>query len=93
MSQITVNYAALEQGESTIKAIASAIEGKLSDLKGRLAKIEWDGSDRDAYNQYQLSWDNAVADMNQVLAKIGAAVATARENYQSTEQSNAQAWS
>jgi WXG100 family type VII secretion target len=93
MSQIAVNYAALEQGEQQITSIARSLESKLADLKGRLAKIEWDGSDRDAYNAYQAQWDSAVADMNQVLAKIGGAVGTARENYQNTETANRQAWS
>ena len=93
MSIINVDYAALEQGEATIRSISSAMEGKLSDLKGRLGRLQWEGSDRDAYNAYQQQWDNAVADMNQVLAKIAAAVGTARENYKNTESSNAQAWS
>jgi WXG100 family type VII secretion target len=93
MSEILVQYGALEQGASQMKAIASTMEGKLADLKGRLAKLQWEGDDRVAYNAYQAQWDSAVADMNQVLAKIGAAVDVARENYQSTEKANQNAWS
>lgn len=92
MSMIKVDYAALENASAQIKGIAGGIESKLGDLKGRLQQITWDGSDAEAYRVHQAKWDQAINDMNQVLAQIGAAVETARGNYQQTESANAGMW-
>ena len=56
-----------------------------------MQRIEWTGADATAYQQEQAKWDAAVRDINQILNDIGTAVGIARENYLSTERSNAQA--
>jgi WXG100 family type VII secretion target len=89
---IQVNYAALEEAASVIQSSSRNIEGKLSELDGQLKKIEWDGSDREAYAAHKAKWDQAIADMNQILAQIGSAVTTAREGYGQTEQAGVNAW-
>jgi WXG100 family type VII secretion target len=92
MSQISVNYAALEAAESQIKSISRAMDEKLAALRGQLQQMVWEGQDQQRYAEYQGKWDQAVADLNQVLAQIGAAVGVANSNYQQTEQSNASQW-
>ncbi len=92
MSEISVNYAALEAAETQIKSISRAMDDKLAALRGRLQQIVWEGQDQQRYAEYQAKWDQAVADLNQVLAQIGAAVGVANSNYQQTEQANASAW-
>jgi early secretory antigenic target protein ESAT-6 len=89
---IKVNYAAMETAHGEIRSISDALGNKLDGLKDRLQKIEWTGSDREAYQAAQNKWDTAVRDMNAVLADIGKAVGTALENYQSTEMGNAKLW-
>ncbi len=92
MSEIMVNYAALEAAETQIKSISRAMDDKLATLRGKLQQIVWEGQDQQRYAEHQAQWDRAVADLNQVLAQIGAAVGVANSNYQQTEQSNAQLW-
>jgi 6 kDa early secretory antigenic target len=92
MAEIAVNYAALEAAESQIKSISQAMDEKLAALRGKLQSIVWEGQDKARYAEHQQQWDRAVADLNQVLAQIGAAVGVANSNYQSTEKANAQMW-
>lgn len=92
MSQISVNYAALEAAETQIKSTSRAMDDKLAALRGQLQQIVWEGQDQQRYLEHQAKWDRAVADLNQVLGQIGAAVGVANSNYQQTEQTNAQMW-
>ena len=92
MSQISVNYAALEAAETQIKAISRSMDEKLAALRGQLQQMVWEGQDQQRYAEYQGQWDRAVNDLNQVLAQIGAAVGVANSNYQQTEQANASKW-
>ena len=92
MSEILVNYAALENANSAIQTTARSIEEKLDTLRTRLQRMEWDGQDQAAYQQHQSEWDQAVRDLNGILQQIGTAVGTARENYMSTEANNAKVW-
>jgi WXG100 family type VII secretion target len=89
---ITVDYAAMEDAAGVIKSSSKHIEDKLSELDSQLKKIEWEGGDREAYLAHKAKWDAAIADMNQILLQLGAAVQTARGGYGDTEQSGVQAW-
>jgi WXG100 family type VII secretion target len=91
-SEIFVNYGHLQEGEQQIRAISSRIEQKLADLKARLGRISWEGSDQQAYQNYQGEWDRAVADLNTVLGKTGVLVGQAHGNYKQTETTNAAVW-
>ena len=90
--EIYVNYQALQDGEATIIQISQRIEQKLSDLKGRLARIQWEGQDQAAYQNYQQQWDQAIADLNTILAKTGALVGSAHGNYKQNEINNTHVW-
>ena len=89
---IKVDYAALEHAQSQMQAIARNLDTKLDTLRSGLQKMEWVGSDQQAYQAYQTKWDAAVRDINQILNEIGNAVGIAKENYMSTEMSNAKSW-
>jgi len=88
MSQIAVDYGVLESSQQQITSISKTIDQQLSDLKSALAKIEWVGTDQEAYNECQRRWDASILDLNTVLGQIGQAVATAKENYAATEAGN-----
>jgi WXG100 family type VII secretion target len=90
--EIFVNYQHLQDGEAQILQISQRIEQKLSDLKSRLGRIAWEGTDQQAYQTYQGQWDRAIADLNTILAKTGALVGSAHGNYKQTENSNTTVW-
>ncbi|SCE79064.1 WXG100 family type VII secretion target [Micromonospora mirobrigensis] len=89
---IKVDYAVLESSNQQMLAISRTIDEKLDTLRSMLSKLQWDGQDRAAYEQHQAQWDAAVRDINKILNEIGGAVGVARENYVSTEMSNAKVW-
>jgi len=89
---IIVDYGAMEEAASTIQTASRTIEEKLSELDSQLKKISWEGGDREAYLAHKAKWNQAIADMNQLLAQISGAVTTAREGYGQTEQSGMNAW-
>jgi WXG100 family type VII secretion target len=90
--RIVVNHAALEHAHAQMQAISRTLDEKLDSLRAGLQKLDWSGHDREAYQTYQASWDNAVKDLNALLNEIGGAVGIARENYVTTELNNAKAW-
>ncbi|MEU5939606.1 WXG100 family type VII secretion target [Micromonospora sp. NPDC047548] len=89
---IKVDYAVLESANQQMQSISRTIDEKLDTLRSMLSKLQWDGQDRAAYEQHQAQWDSAVRDINRILNEIGGAVGVARENYVSTEMSNAKVW-
>jgi 6 kDa early secretory antigenic target len=89
---IKVDYAVLESSNQQMIAISKTIDEKLDTLRSMLAKLHWDGADREAYQQHQAQWDAAVRSINQILNDIGGAVGVAKENYVSTEMSNSKMW-
>ncbi|MEU4717258.1 WXG100 family type VII secretion target [Micromonospora purpureochromogenes] len=89
---IKVDYAVLESANQQMQSISKTIDEKLDTLRSMLSKLQWDGQDRAAYEQHQAQWDTAVRDINRILNEIGGAVGVARENYVSTEMSNAKVW-
>jgi 6 kDa early secretory antigenic target len=82
MSLIKVDYNTLDMASQTINGTARSIEEKLDSLKSMLQQMQWEGNDQASYHQAQMKWDQAMADIRQLLAEIGGAVNTARENYQ-----------
>lgn len=87
MSQIQVNYGALEQLSGDIDGRAKAIEGQLEELGNQIRQLEgiWEGSGNEAFQAQKAQWFTSAEDMKQVLAKIAVAVKTARDNYQATD--------
>jgi early secretory antigenic target protein ESAT-6 len=89
---IKVDYAVLESAHGQMQAISRTMDEKLDTLRQMLNKLQWNGSDRRAYDAHQAQWDSAVRDINQILNEIGGGVGIARENYVSTEMSNSKLW-
>jgi early secretory antigenic target protein ESAT-6 len=89
MTKIHVNHSTLEAAEGQIKKFASDINAKLDTLRQGLAKMEWQGTDQQAYQAYQDQWNTSAANLNDILNQIGAMVGVAHQNYLGTEQANA----
>ncbi|MCP2260204.1 early secretory antigenic target ESAT-6 [Streptoalloteichus tenebrarius] len=92
--EIKVTFGALSQAQSDISSTANKIEGQLESLKSRLQPLvsTWEGDAAAAYNEHQRKWDEAAADLKQVLNQIGIAVGHALEQYQDAERKNASRW-
>jgi len=89
---IAVDYAAMEDAAQALQGSSKTIEQMSSELKSQLAKIDWEGGDRQAYLAQQSKWDNALADINDLLNQVGTAVTTARQGYGDVEQQGVSAW-
>jgi early secretory antigenic target protein ESAT-6 len=89
-----VTFAELANAAQTIQTTSSNLNQRLDDLKQQLTPIanSWTGSAAEGYQVQQHKWDQAQADLNQVLQAIGKAIEAAHDAYQSTETSNARAW-
>jgi early secretory antigenic target protein ESAT-6 len=91
---IKVSFGGLSQGAADIGRSANMIEQHLSDLKRDISKLTagWTGEAAETYQVHQSNWDQAAADLKQVLASIGTAVATAGDDYRDGERANANRW-
>lgn len=89
---IQVDYASMEEAAAVIRGSSKMIEDKLAELDSQLQKIEWEGADRQTYMAHKAKWNQAIADMNQILHQIGGAVETARQGYGDVEQAGVNAW-
>ena len=92
MSEIKVDYAAMEESAGQMKKIAGEIEGAVSDLTSKLGNLGWDGADREAYQAQQNEMFQSIGEIKELLDAIAGAVDQANANYQGTESANAKAW-
>jgi len=92
--QIKVTFGGLEAAAGNISSQANKVQGSLDDLKQYLQPLVagWTGNASDQYQAHQAKWDQAAADLQQVLAAIGTAVQRAAEDYRDGERANAGRW-
>jgi early secretory antigenic target protein ESAT-6 len=92
--QIKVTFGGLEAAAGNISTQANKVQGSLDDLKQYLQPLVagWTGNAAEMYNAHQAKWDQAAADLQQVLAAIGSAVMRAAEDYRDGERHNAARW-
>lgn len=93
-SPIKVTFGGLEAAAGNISTQAQRVQSALDDLKAFLQPLvsSWTGGAAEAYNVHQRKWDTAAADLQQVLAAIGTAVANAADDYRQGEQTNLSRW-
>jgi WXG100 family type VII secretion target len=89
---LQVSYEVMQAQHEVMRKASLEIDTLLDTLRQGLSKLNWQGADRDAYNEAQTQWDNAVRDMNNILNEIAMAVGFARENYATVEMQNQQLW-
>ncbi len=95
MSEILVTFGELESAQSSIRTTSTTINRELEDLKNYLKPMvdTWSGDASIAYHARQAQWDQAAANLNQVLNQIGVALGTSNQNYQDGESVNMRRWS
>jgi len=89
-AEVLVNFPAMQQGVSDVRAGWNNINAQLDDLKAYLAPMRntWTGSAREAYDAEQTKWDAAAADLTQILNRIGQALQTAHDDFTTGENRN-----
>ncbi|AEA27512.1 WXG100 family type VII secretion target [Pseudonocardia benzenivorans] len=94
MSEIKVTFGEIAAAQQNVAATAQRISGRLDELRRYLAPLAatWEGQAATDYRARQRQWDSAAADLASVLARIGAALGAANDNYQQVEQANARRW-
>lgn len=91
---IKVTFGGLEAAAGNISTQAGRVQSALDDLKAYLQPLvaSWTGNAAENYNVHQRKWDTSAADLQQVLAAIGAAVSSAADDYRQGEATNAGRW-
>ncbi|HEY0450506.1 WXG100 family type VII secretion target [Actinophytocola sp.] len=91
---IKVSFGSLQAAAGNISTQAAKVQSSLDDLKSYLQPLvsTWTGGASEAYNSHQSQWDQAAADLQQVLAAIGTAVQRAAEDYMDGERTNTNRW-
>lgn len=91
---IKATFGEISAAASTIASSSKSIDDLNDQLRAKVTSTlaGWDGAAGEAYQAAQAKWDQASADLNQVLAAIGVAVQQASEAYSQAEQTNAGRW-
>jgi WXG100 family type VII secretion target len=95
MGSIRVQYAGLDAASADIGTSAAALRGHVERMETALQPLvaTWTGEAAQFYQERQREWDGAMAELGDVLTRVGIAVRTARENYEQVERANTRAWS
>lgn len=94
MSGIKVDFGELGNAGSQIDSMARQVDQELDDLHKQIQHLEdiWEGSSATGFQETKHKWETSAHDLQQTLAKIGAAVNVAHENYLQTESKNSARW-
>jgi WXG100 family type VII secretion target len=89
---VLANFGSLGEGEASFAQAYNGLTSTVSDLQGQLQShlSNWEGSAQVAYHEAQTIWNQAIADMGQVISAMSSVIATANENYQNAERTNSQ---
>ena len=89
-AQVLVNFPAMSQAVTDVRAGWNNINNQLDELKSYLAPMRntWTGSARESYDAEQAKWDAAAADLTQILNRIGTALQSAHEDFTTGENRN-----
>ncbi|WP_035702664.1 WXG100 family type VII secretion target [Glycomyces tenuis] len=89
MSTIKLSYSELEAATAQIASESGAINDTLSELASRLDALNWEGSDKEAYEGQRAEWNQSIGKLNEILEQVGTAVNNAKIRYAETEAANA----
>ena len=89
--QLLVNVARLRETSAHIQSTVSSLQAQLADLESdaRPLVATWSGAAREAYEQRQNTWREASSDLVSILSQIRMALEEAANDYESTENANA----
>lgn len=92
---IHYSFGDIAAASGDITATTGRINGLLNDLKSTIQPMTatWKGDSAAAYNAAQKQWDNALVELNEVLASIARAVAAGNDAMSDINRSAAASWS
>jgi WXG100 family type VII secretion target len=87
-------FGALQAGEENYKAIYTQLVDTINQLDSQLRShlSQWEGSAQQAYYVAKSQWDQAMANMQQVLISLQGVAAEANVRYPTVESQNASLW-
>ncbi|MFH8534000.1 WXG100 family type VII secretion target [Streptomyces tendae] len=91
---IYVDYAHATGAIDDMETESRAIMGILNELQMELAPLQqsWIGEDKAVYEDVQKKWDNAVANIQNLLSQHAVLLGDIATNYKQTEQNGSQRW-
>ena len=87
--RIAMSYAELESATAEIASQSGEMTSALADLRTQLDALDWEGSDKESYEEAKAQWDSSFEKINDILEAVGRAVDNAKKRYASTEAANA----
>lgn len=87
---VLANFASLSEGEAAFAQSYNGLTSTVSNLQAQLqgSLTSWEGSAQAAYHEAQTIWNNAIADMGQVITAMSSVIGEANINYQGAERTN-----
>ncbi|GAB3072529.1 WXG100 family type VII secretion target [Corynebacterium aquatimens] len=94
MSVIKYGFGSLATAATDIETSSLAIGAQLEDLKGQIKPMvsAWEGDAADSYLAHQAKWDQAAAELNEILTAISRAVADGNDRMRAVNTAAANSW-
>jgi len=91
MQSMSVNPAQVHELSASVQNNSRQIAAELEKLEKRVTELKasWSGEAVTAYAQAQASWDKQIAEMEQLLARIGLQLAEIADGYISADTASA----
>lgn len=89
-----VTFQSITDASTDARRTAGLMNDELNQLKSDLSQLKsiWEGKTAEDYKAQQAKWDQAQADLTQVLSDISQALDHAHEVYSQGEDANASQW-
>jgi early secretory antigenic target protein ESAT-6 len=92
--ELLVHAETLSSASQNVAAAHNELNSKLHDLRTLLQPLTqtWSGQAAADYQERQRQWDQAQADLNEVLQQIGKVLEVAQQQYGDAERANIDVW-
>ncbi len=91
-SGIKVVHGGVDQAGADMNATVKQIDDRMNRLESELEPLrsQWSGNQQDAYYRAKAKWDQAIAEMRDLLARSAVSVDEANQNYRAADMRGAQ---
>jgi len=92
--ELLVHAETLSAASQNVVAAHNELNSRLNDLRTLLQPLTqtWTGQAAADYQERQRQWDQAQADLNEVLQQIGKVLEVAQQQYGDAERANIDVW-
>ena len=92
--ELLVHAETLSSASQNVASAHNELNSKLHDLRTLLQPLTqtWSGQAAADYQERQRQWDQAQADLNEVLQQIGKVLEVAQQQYGDAERANIDVW-